>query len=72
MLFVTKIRQDNDMIDHTNVVYAENETKLSCPLGLGTVCDENHIAQQGDQSYRSGLSQNQNRIIGTYLNRCGL
>lgn len=24
----TKIRQDNDITDHTDVVYTENETKL--------------------------------------------
>ena len=38
---MTKTRQDNDMIDHTWVVYAENETKLSWSIGSGADCDEN-------------------------------
>ena len=46
---VTKTRQDNDVIDHTDVVYIENETELSWLIGLGTIYDENQIAQWRDQ-----------------------
>ena len=46
---VTKTRQDNNVIDHTDVVYIENETELSWLIGLGTIYDENQIAQWRDR-----------------------
>ena len=46
---VTKTRQDNNVIDHTDVVYIENETELSWLIGLGTSYDENQIAQWRDR-----------------------
>ena len=36
-----KTRQDNDLINRVGAVNANNETKLSWPIGLGVVCDEN-------------------------------
>ena len=39
--FVMKIRNDNDMIDHKSVVYAENETKLLSPIESDAVYIEN-------------------------------
>ena len=36
-----KTRQDNNVTDHIGVVYVENETKLPCLIGLGTINDEN-------------------------------
>lgn len=36
-----KIKQDNGLIDHTGVVYTENETKLSWLIESGEICDEN-------------------------------
>ena len=36
-----KIRQDNDMINRTSVVYVKNETELSWLIGSGVVCDKN-------------------------------
>lgn len=42
---MTKIRLDNYMTDHIDMVYIENETELSWPMGLGTVYDENQIGQ---------------------------
>ena len=36
-----KTRQDNDMTNRTSAIYVEKEIKLSWPIGLGTVCDEN-------------------------------
>lgn len=36
-----KTRKDNDVTDHTIVVYVENETKVSWPIELGMVCDQN-------------------------------
>lgn len=38
-----KTRWDNDMIDGTSVVYAENETKLLWSIEHGALCDENQI-----------------------------
>ena len=38
---VTKIRQDNDVIDRTDAVYAENEIELLWSIGPGPVFDEN-------------------------------
>ena len=36
-----KTRQDNDKIDRTSAVYAENEIELLCPIKLGIVYDKN-------------------------------
>ena len=38
---VTKIKQDNDVINRIGVVYSKIETKLSGPIWLGLVYDEN-------------------------------
>ena len=35
--FVTKTRQDNDVIEGTSAVYAENDNELSWPIGLSFV-----------------------------------
>ena len=40
---VKKTKQDNDMTDHTSVVYIENDTEMSWPIGSGADCDENQI-----------------------------
>ena len=55
VLSMTKIRHENDMIDHTGAIYAKNNTKLSWPIRSGANCDENQIRQLHDQSYRCGL-----------------
>ena len=36
-----KTRQDNNMIDRTSVIYAENNNDLSWLIGSGVVYDEN-------------------------------
>ena len=51
---VTKPWEDNDMNDHTNVVYVENKTELQCLIELGMVCDKNKTGQRCDQSYKFG------------------
>ena len=38
-----KTIQDNDMTNHTGVVYSENNIELSWPIILGTVFDEKQI-----------------------------
>ena len=43
-----KTRQDNDMTDHTGVVYAENNNELSSSIKSGADCDENQIRQLCD------------------------
>ena len=39
--YVTKTRQDNDVTDRVDMFYVENDTKLSWPIGLSVVSDEN-------------------------------
>lgn len=34
-------RQNNDIIDHTSVVYIENDTEMSWLIGPSIVCNEN-------------------------------
>ena len=46
--FVTKTRDDNDMIDRIGTIYAENDTKLLWPIRLGVDFYENQIRQQCD------------------------
>ena len=41
MSFVMKTRQNNNLIDRTGTVYAENKIELSWPIGLGGVYNEN-------------------------------
>ena len=43
MQFVTKTKQDNNMIYHIGAVYVENETKLLWSNELGTIFNENQI-----------------------------
>ena len=65
-----KTSNDNSMINHTGVVYAENDTKLSRPIRPGAIYNENQTGQQHDQSYRYGLQRKQNWIVRTYQTRC--
>lgn len=51
---MTTTRQNNDINDLTGAIYAEMETKLSRPIRLGAVCDENQRRQQYDRSYICG------------------
>ena len=53
--FVMKIRQYNDVTDHTSVVYAENDTELLWSIGQGAVCDKNHRGQWRDRYYKCCL-----------------
>ena len=46
--YVTITRKDNDVSDHIDAVYAENDTELSWPIGLGVDYDEIQIGQQCD------------------------
>lgn len=36
-----KTKQDNEMIDRTSAIYAENKIELACLIGPRTVYDEN-------------------------------
>lgn len=36
-----KTKKENDMIDRTSVIYAENDTELSWSIELAIVYDEN-------------------------------
>ena len=38
---VKKTKQDNDMTDYIDLVYAETEIKLSGPISMDVVCAEN-------------------------------
>ena len=55
--FVTKTRQDNDVIEGTSAVYAENDNELSWPMGLGVIYDKNKGGQWCDRLYRYYLCQ---------------
>lgn len=48
-------RQNNDIIDHTSVVYVENDTELSWLIGPSIVCNENQTGQWRDPLYRFTL-----------------
>ena len=45
---MTKIKHDNDMINHTGATYVEYDTKLLWPIRLGVDYDENQIGQWRD------------------------
>ena len=48
---MTKTGQDNDVTDHTNLLYAENEIELSCLIQQCIIYDENYTRQQHDRWY---------------------
>ena len=45
---MAKTRQDNDVMDCTCVIYAENDNELSWPIKSGAYYDENQIGQLHD------------------------
>ena len=45
-----KTKNDNDVIEHTSMVYIENNFELSWPIKLGFVYEENHTEQWRDKS----------------------
>ena len=67
-----KSRHDNDVTNHIDVVYPENETMLVWTISLRMVCDKNRIGQQRDWSYKFSLCRKQYYIIGTYRTECSL
>ena len=52
---VEKTKQDNDVIDHTGVIYVKNDAKLSSSIRSDADCDENQIWQLSDLLYRYDL-----------------
>lgn len=48
MHYVTITTEDNDMSNHTGVVYTDNDAKLSWPIGSRVNYDENQIGQLRD------------------------
>ena len=38
-----KSNKDNNMTEHTGLIYTKTEIELSWIIWLGAVCDENHI-----------------------------
>ena len=55
MRFMTKMRQDNDVISHTGPLYPKNKTELSWPIRQDTVYDEDQTGQQRDWWYKCGV-----------------
>ena len=43
--FVIKTIQENNVINHTSLVYIETKTELLRPIKLGMVCYKNQIGQ---------------------------
>lgn len=64
-----KTKQDNNVTDHIGVVYAENETELSWPIGPDAVCEENQIGQWHNWLYRYGLHWKWNWVVVTDLTK---
>ena len=50
-LTMMKTRKKNNLIDHTDTIYVENETKISWLIGLCSICDKNQRWQWYDWSY---------------------
>ena len=50
-----KTKQDNDLIDHTGMIYAKNYIELLGPIWSGAICDKKKIGQQCDLFYKYGL-----------------
>ena len=69
---MTKIRQDNDVIDLMSATYAKNETELSWLIQKSENYDENETEQWHDRLYRCGLCRKQNWIVMTDLIGFGL
>ena len=67
-----KTRQDIDVTDHKDVVYAKNEIELSWSIKQGAICDENRTGQWHDWLYSCNLSWKQNWVVMTYWTGCGL
>lgn len=63
---MTKTKEDNNLIDYTGVVYAENDIELSWPIELGVDYDENHIEQLCEWLYRCSLCRKQNWVFVIY------
>ena len=55
-----KMREDNDMVNRTNPLFVENETKLSCSIRQGTVYDE--AKQDNDATYRLDVAYTKIKI----------
>ena len=60
------------MTNHTSMIYAENETKLSWSIELGAIYDKNKIGQWHDQLNRSGLRRKRNWLVMTNRIECQL
>ena len=58
--YVTKTKQDNNMIDRIGAVYTENKIEQLWLIGPSTTYNKNQTGQQYDKSYRYSLLQNQN------------
>ena len=69
---MTKTKWGNYMTNRTDVIYAENETKLPWPIELGPFNDKKQTGQRRDWSYRSALCWNQNSTVLTYMTECSL
>ena len=60
-----KTKEDNNVIDCTDVVYAKNDVELLWPIRPSADYDEKQIGQLRDWSYRCRLCQKQNRATMT-------
>ena len=53
------------MTNCTSAAYVKTETKLLWPIEVGVVCDENQEKKHCDRSYKLGVHQKWNLIVGT-------
>ena len=61
---MTKMRQDNDVTDHTGAVYAEIRTEFSWKIGQDAVYHENQRKQRCDQPYKGDLCKKDIELSG--------
>ena len=69
---MTITRDDNDVTNHTSIVYAKNEIKLSWFIGSSAIYDQNQTGQQHDRRYRCCLYYKQNWVVMTDQTECSL
>lgn len=72
MWSMTKSNQNNDMIDHTGVIYAKYDIELLRLIEQFAVYDEDVIRQRLDRSYMSTLRKKWNWIVVTDSKGYGL
>ena len=67
-----KTKQDNELTDHTGMVYDKNYIELLGPIESVTIYDKKQTGQWCDQSYKCGICQKGNLTVVTDQTGCSL